>query len=112
MWAAARAPRATSSKRRLSKSGKFCRFVPDPRVGTDADSAIRPLRPGDAAFHADRCALWNVLLAPVDVTAAVQRHGPGSANANAAAAKGGVEVSRETHDDLLQEIAVRARAEA
>ena len=41
------------SKRRLSKSGKFCRFVPDTRLGTNRDAAVRPLRagPGGNAAH-------------------------------------------------------------
>ena len=52
-----------------------------------------------------------LLLSPVDVSKAVRRHGAGSSNANAAAARDGVVVERDVVDDILQEIAVRARLE-
>ena len=52
----------------------------------------------------------HLLLMPgLDVMPAVARKGPGSAKANAAAAKGGIIVAPDIHDDILQEIAVRTR---
>ena len=53
---------AACSSPRSVESGKKCRFVPDMRLCTDRDAAVRPLRPIDAAFHAARHARWNSLL--------------------------------------------------
>jgi hypothetical protein len=53
-----------------------------------------------------------LLLAGFDAPAATRRKGAGSSNANAAAAKGGVEIAADVHDDLLQEIGVRAALDA
>jgi hypothetical protein len=52
-----------------------------------------------------------LLAAGFDAPAAVRRSGAGSSNANSAAAQGGVVVSADVHDDILQESAVRADLE-
>ena len=52
-----------------------------------------------------------LLLAGFDVSPAMPKRGAGSANAKAAVAKGGVLVGQDVHDDILQEIAVRADLE-
>ena len=41
--------RTACPKCRCSRSGKFCRFVPDAHCGTNRDAAVHPLRPGDGA---------------------------------------------------------------
>ena len=52
-----------------------------------------------------------LLAAGFDAPTAMRRSGAGSSNANAAAAQGGVVVSADVHDDILQESAVRADLE-
>ena len=56
----------TSSKRRLSKSGKTPRFVPDTRLGTDRGRSVQLMRVSDGWFPAAHHGRGNQLFCVSD----------------------------------------------